>query len=192
MQRRAALTALSLLAVLGVSACSPGGSDRDPTSAASEPPAAPTSAVPKVENPKNLKATTDACQLITKDQLSKLGAAGEGKTEQSMSEYGETQCFIRNDAFAINIAINTKYGGLAKIMEGANSSDNFKPTQVDGYQGARVDEQSTLCRVELAIADDQSIEINFSLRGGDTPEMKDPCGYAEKITSEVLKNIPDA
>ncbi|MEU5850639.1 DUF3558 domain-containing protein [Saccharopolyspora shandongensis] len=192
MQRRAAFTALSLLAVLGVSACSPGGSGSEQTSAAPKPTTAPTSAVPKVENPKNLKSTTDACQLITKDQLSQLGAEGEGKTEQSTSEYGETQCFIRNDAFAINIAINTKVGGLAKIMEGADSSDNFKPTQVGGYQGARVDEQSTLCRVELAVADDQSIEVNFSLRGGDSPEMKDPCGYAEKISSEVLKNIPNA
>ncbi|MGW3469420.1 DUF3558 domain-containing protein [Saccharopolyspora sp. NPDC000995] len=190
MQRRATLTALSLFATLGVSACSPEGTGFQPSPPQTKPPTATTSAVPKVENPKNLKAVSDACSLLTPDQLSQLGGGGEPKG--SISEYGETQCSWRNDNFRTNVAINTKHGGLAKITENSGSRDNFKPTQVDGYQGARVDEQSTLCRVELAIADDQSIEINFSLRGGDTPEMKDPCGYAEKITSEVLKNIPDA
>lgn len=188
MLRHAALTTVSLLAVLGVSACSAETPAPVPTSPT--PPATTAPAVPKVENPKNLKGIADACQLLKPEQLAALGGGGE--PEQSMSEYDESQCFWRNDNFATNVAINTTQGGLAKITEKGEISDNFAPTQVEGYQGARIDEQQGLCRIELAIADDQSVEVNYSIRGGDTPEMQDGCGYAEKITSEVLKNIPNA
>jgi uncharacterized protein DUF3558 len=190
--RRATLTAVSLLVVLGASACSPGGSTTPPKTTSTES-ASTTSAAPKVENPKNLKAITDACQLLTKDQVAQLGGdTGAQPPEESKSEYDESQCKWRSDAFTAYAAINTKFGGLAKIMEAAESSDNFKQTQVDGYQGARVDEQSNLCRIELAIADDQSLEINYFKNAGGTPEMNDPCSFAEKITSEALKNIPNA
>ncbi|GAA0511700.1 DUF3558 domain-containing protein [Saccharopolyspora thermophila] len=192
MQRRATLVTISLLAVLGASACSPGGSTPPPPSTTSEA-SGSTSAVPKVENPKNLKAVTNACQLLTDQQVKALGGVSERRPPaERPSEYGETSCQWATDAFTVNIAINTKYGGLAKIMEVADSSDNFKPTQVNGYQGARVDEQSDLCRIELAVADDQSLEVNYAKNAGGTPEMDDPCGYAEKISSEVLKNVPDA
>ncbi|MEV0703831.1 DUF3558 domain-containing protein [Saccharopolyspora sp. NPDC050389] len=192
MLRRATLTAVSLLAVLGVSACSP-GSTTPPKTTPTESATTTSSSVPKVENPKNLKAITDACQLLTEAQVAQLGGdAGAKPPEESKSKYDESQCKWRNDAFTAYAAINTKAGGLAKIMDAAGSSDNFKETQVGGYQGARVDEQSNLCRIELAIADDQSLEVNYFKNAGGTPEMNDPCGYAEKITSEALKNIPDA
>ncbi|MBB5153799.1 DUF3558 domain-containing protein [Saccharopolyspora phatthalungensis] len=191
MLRRATFTAVTLLWVLGASACAP-GSPETPSSTTSE--AAPTtSAVPKVENPKNLKSITDACQLLTQDQLSQLGGGTDARPPQGeTSALGEPKCNWRNNAFSTAVTINTKHGGLTEITKIAESSDNFKPTQVDGYQGARVDEQSALCRVEIAIADDQSVAINYFRNSGGKPEMNDPCGFAEKITSEVLKNIPDA
>ncbi|WP_308198073.1 DUF3558 domain-containing protein [Saccharopolyspora soli] len=191
MLRRATLTAVSLLALVGAAACSPGGSTTPPSSSSDEP-AASASAAPKVENPKNLKTITNACQLLTTDQLAQLGATGSQAPEQSTSQYGESQCHFQSEPFSAYVAINTKFGGLERLTQDASSSDNFKPTQVDGYQGARIDEQSDLCKVELAIADDQSVEINYFKNSGGTPEMDDPCGYAEKISSEVLKNIPDA
>ncbi|MCI2424246.1 DUF3558 domain-containing protein [Saccharopolyspora sp. K220] len=182
---------MSLLALVGAAACSPGGSTTPPSSSSDEP-AASASAAPKVENPKNLKTITNACQLLTTDQLAQLGATGSQAPEQSTSQYGESQCHFQSEPFSAYVAINTKFGGLERLTQDASSSDNFKPTQVDGYQGARIDEQSDLCKVELAIADDQSVEINYFKNSGGTPEMDDPCGYAEKISSEVLKNIPDA
>lgn len=185
---RAILIPLSAIAVLGAAACSPPRAEPE----AAEPTAPPTTSppVPQVENPKSLTGITDACQLLTPEQLAALG--GGGDPEESESLYGESQCFWRNDNFATNVAINTTFGGTAKIFESPQSSDNFAPTQVDGYPAARVDEQSTLCRVEVGLSEDQSVEINYSKRGGDAPEMQDPCGYAEKIAGEVLKNVPDA
>ncbi|RKT83722.1 Protein of unknown function [Saccharopolyspora antimicrobica] len=146
--------------------------------------------MPKVENPKNLKAVTNACDLLTPEQISQLG--GGGQPEEDTSAYGETQCYWSGDAFAVGVAVNTTSGGPAKIHEAGSSRDNFEPTTVDGYPGARVDKQDILCRIELGVADDQSVEINYTKHSGGSPEMDDSCGFAEKIASETLKNIPDA
>lgn len=192
MLRRATVTAISLLAVLGAAACSPGGSTNTPSSNTDE--ATTTSpATPKVENPKNLKSITDACQLLTDQQVKSLGGVNERRPpEQSPNGYGEPSCEWANDAFTAAVSINTKHGGLEKVLKNAETRKSYKLTQLDGYQGARVDEQSDLCRIELAIADDQSLEVNYFKNAGGTPEMNDPCGYAEKIISEALKNVPGA
>ncbi|MGW1677668.1 DUF3558 domain-containing protein [Saccharopolyspora sp. NPDC002376] len=189
MRRSASITAVSVFAVLGISACSPGGSTPAPSSTA-ETPSATAPSAPKVDKPKNLKSVTNACDLLTSDQLSQLG--GDGKPEEDTSAYGETQCYWSGDAFAVGVSVNTTSGGPAKIQEAGSSRDNFEPTTVDGYPGARVDKQDILCRIELGVADDQSVEINYTKHSGGSPEMDDPCGFAEKITSQVLKNIPDA
>ncbi|MDA3630791.1 DUF3558 domain-containing protein [Saccharopolyspora sp. WRP15-2] len=191
MQRRASLAAVSLLAVLGASACSPGGSTETPGSNAPESSTA--SDAPKVEKPKNLKAVTDACQLLTKQQVSDLGGTNERRPpQQSTNTYGEPSCQWANDAFTATVSINTKFGGLKRVMQNRKSRQDYKPTQLEGYEGGRVGEQSNLCRIELGIADDQSLEINYAKNAGGTPEMDDSCGFAEKITSEALKNVPDA
>ncbi|MEV5540826.1 DUF3558 domain-containing protein [Saccharopolyspora shandongensis] len=183
---------MTLLAVLSASACAPGGKNPEP-SAPSSSAADTNAAAPKVENPKNLKAITDACQLLTDQQVKDLGGVSERRPpEKSTNSYGESRCQWATDAFTAAASINTKHGGLAKIQQNAENRQNYKLTQLAGYQGARVDEQSDLCRIELAVADDQSLEVNYFKNAGGTPEMNDPCGYAEKITSEVLKNIPDA
>lgn len=187
MIRRASLTAASLLAVLGASACSP--STPEPAPESSAPPATSAPSAPEVQNPKNLKSINDACQLLTPEQVAQLGG---GAPQGDTSVYGESQCAWANENFAATVAINTTVGGPAKIFEDPESSDNFTPTQVDGYPAARIDAQSVVCRVEVGIAEDQSVEINYSKFGGTDPEMQDPCGYAEKIASEVLKNIPNA
>ncbi|MER7015578.1 DUF3558 domain-containing protein [Saccharopolyspora sp. NPDC000359] len=190
MLRRATLTTASLFAVLGAAACAP-GSTPAPTPTISEE--TTTSAAPQVQNPKNLKAVSDACQLLTQDQFSQLGgSAGAKPPESDTSGLGEPVCDWRNDAFSTSVTINITHGGPAAIEGLAGASDNFKPTQVDGYPGARVDEQSDLCRIELAVAEDQTVAINYFKNAGGTPEMDDPCGFAEKIASEALKNIPDA
>ncbi|MEV6234163.1 DUF3558 domain-containing protein [Saccharopolyspora shandongensis] len=176
--------------MLGVAACSP-GSTNPPAPSTSE--TATTSAAPKVQNPKNLKGVSDACKLLTQDQFSQLGGStGAKPPESDTSGLGEPTCNWRNDAFSTAVTINTTHGGPEAIAKLAGSSDNFEPTEIQGYQGARVDKQSSLCRIELAVADDQTVAINYFKNAGGTPEMNDSCGFAEKITSEVLKNIPDA
>lgn len=189
MRRCASITAVALFAVLGASACSPGGSQTPPSSTTESPTTTAPSA-PKVEKPKNLKGISNACQLLTSEQLSQLG--GGGQPEEDTSAYGETQCYWSGDAFAVGVSINTTSGGPARIYQAGGTRDNFAPTTVDGYPGARVDKQDILCRIELGVAETQSVEVNYTKHSGGSPEMNDPCGFAEKITSEVLKNIPDA
>ncbi|MER7078074.1 Protein of unknown function [Saccharopolyspora kobensis] len=193
MLRRATLTAVSLLAVLGASACSPGGSGPSPEPTSNPSESAATSEAPKVENPKNLKAITNACDLLTDEQVKALGGTDERKPpEESKSTYGETKCQWTTDAFSATVTINTQFGGAEKIKSNAGTRDNYELIQFEGYTGARVDAESTLCRIELAVADDQSLEVNYYKNAGGTPEMDDPCGFAEKITGEALKNTPGA
>ncbi|MDA3648240.1 DUF3558 domain-containing protein [Saccharopolyspora indica] len=181
---------MSLLAVLGVSACSPGSANVPAPTTSDE---ATTSAAPKVKNPKNIKAVSDPCQLLTQEQFAQLGGStGAKPPESEISGLGEPACSWRNDAFSTAISVNTTHGGPEEIAKLAEKSDNFKATEVEGYPGARVDEQSSLCRIDLAIADDQSFAINYAKNAGGTPEMDDPCTFAEKLASEALKNIPDA
>lgn len=191
MLRRASLTALSLLAVLGASACAP-GSDSPAPEQRSEP-APATSGAPQVENAKDLKAVANACELLAPDQVAALGGTAERQPpEESKSMYGETQCKWQTDAFNVNIAVNTTYGGVQQLDETAGSSEGSQRTEVAGYQGVRYDVQSDLCSVDVAVAGDQSLEIGYFKNAGGTPEMDDPCGFAEKIAGEALKNVPDA
>lgn len=183
---RRVLTATSTLAVLGISACS--GATPEPAPTPSAPPTTNVPSAPQVQNPKNLKSIADACQLLTPEQVATLGG---GAPAPDTSVYGESQCTWSNEAFATTVAINTA-GGPAKIFDSPESNDNFQPTQVGGYPAARIDAQSVVCRVEVGVAEDQSVEINYSKFGGTSPEMQDPCGYAEKIAGEAVKNIPAA
>ncbi|GAB3283090.1 DUF3558 domain-containing protein [Parasphingorhabdus pacifica] len=196
MQRRATLISVAALALslTGCAQSSEGTAESAPDSgesAASTQPSEPTDPALRISNPKDLGTVTDACDLLTPEQLTALSAGTEAEPDTTV--YGESKCSWRNDDFRMTVALNATTGtGPEKIHEDGKASDNFQPTEVDGYPAARVDEQSTLCRVEVGIADDQAVAINYSKRGGDAPELQDPCGYAEKIASEALKNIPDA
>lgn len=192
MRSRASFIAAAALAVAGLSACSsgsgtPGGSGTpEPTKAPSSDTANP---VPQVDLPKNIKAVTDACQLLKPEQVTRLGG---GTPEPDTTITGEPQCAWSNSDFRMNVAINANNGGPANIYEDKASNDSFEPTEVSGYPGALIDRTSSLCRVEVGIAEVQSVDISYAKFGGGSPEMQDTCGYAKRIAVETLKNIPDA
>lgn len=146
----------------------------------------------KVDSPKNLKGITDACQLLTPEQLNQLGA-DEPEIEPSTNpQYQEPSCDISSDALKITIDINTEHGGMTAANSRASNFENFEATEVDGYPAAQVNAAGNLCTILTGVADDQSIEIYYAKNSGGTPEMEDPCGYANKIPAEALKNIPPA
>ncbi|WP_433871164.1 DUF3558 domain-containing protein [Saccharopolyspora sp. CA-218241] len=174
------MTAFSLLATLGIAACSTsdGGSTTPPTQATSQ---AETSTI---ENPRDLKAVADACTLLTPDQLAALG--GGGQPEASTSAYQEPQCYWRNDAFGVDVAINTVAGGL----DVAFKEPGTERTEIASFPAAKSGETTTLCHIAVVVAEDQQLEIDYTRFGGDTPEMLDTCGMAEKLAAEAVKNLP--
>lgn len=190
MLRRARMTTVSLLALTTLSACAVGG---DPSAESQNGPAPRNGADPAlaVDNPKNLKGIADACRLLTPDQRTQLGVSDDRDFESLTNDiYQEPSCEIFSHAYNAMIDINTNNGGMAKLHAGKGKWDNFTPTEVAGYPAVRLDAQSILCRVHVGIADDQSLEIYYSKNAGGTPEMDDPCGFAEKIAVEALKNVP--
>lgn len=182
---------VSMLSIVGMAACSPAGTNAPETAKPGDSATSEANSAPQVKQPKNLEAISDACQLLTSEQLAQLGA--EAAPKPDTSEYGESKCTWSNDKLAATVALNAKTGtGPKQIFEQGESTDNFAPTEVDGYPAARVDQQSDLCRIEVGVSDTTSVAINYFKYSGGTPEMQDPCGYAEKIASEALKNIPAA
>ncbi|GAA3363372.1 DUF3558 domain-containing protein [Saccharopolyspora gregorii] len=190
MLRRARITAVSLLALTSLSACAVGSNN--PEEGQSKPaPANGTDPALSVNNPKNLKGITDACQLLTPEQRTQLGVSDDKDFESLINDvYQEPSCEIFSDAYNAMIDINANNGGMAKLHAGKDKWDNFTPTEVAGYPAAQLDAQSILCRVHVGVADDQSLEVYYSKNAGGTPEMDDPCGFAEKIAVEALKNVP--
>lgn len=187
------LIVLGTIAVLGMSACSQAKPDTPEPTGSGSPSAGPTSgagSVPEVENPKNLKAITDACVLLTSEQLAQLGGGGAPDREKTM--YGESKCTWSNDKFSTTIALNATTGtGPAEVAE-SDQSDRAAQPSVNGYPAAHIDKTTILCRVEVAVAKNQSIAVNYAVNSGDAPAMQKPCQYAERIAGEALENIPAA
>lgn len=185
--RRSVPVTAAVLAVVGVSACSSTTSGAPETT--TQAPTSSNTAAPQLENPKNVKAVTDVCQILTPQQLTQLGAATSGEKETTM--YGEPKCTWTNDNFSATVALNTTTGfGPAKIREKGRAKNTL--TQVSGYPAMHVDAQSSLCRVEVGLNKGQSIAVNYAVNSGDAPAMQDPCAYAEKIAAAAIENIPDA
>src|SRR5690606_8962375 len=119
----------------------------------------------QIPNPKNLKAVTDACTLLTPNDLSEIGGGGE--PEAQTSSYGETQCDWQGENYGVGVAVNTKFGGPEKIF----SKSGVTQIEVAGYPAGKMDETTALCRIEVAVADDQNVEIDYTKLGGKSPEM---------------------
>lgn len=190
-RRLVAITvAAAAVGLSGCSAASPGNETADTSSAAPSSEKADDPAL-AVDTPKNLKAVTDACSLLTAEQLKALGGDGAPKAAESI--FGESECSWQGDNFGAIVGINTTTGmGPERIQQQVENAENSEATKVAGYPAARVDEQSALCRIEVGVAEEQAFTVNYSKHAAELPEMADTCGYGEKIAAEVLKNIPDA
>ncbi|MCA1190231.1 MULTISPECIES: DUF3558 domain-containing protein [unclassified Saccharopolyspora] len=188
MLRRAILAATSLVIAGGISACGLTGNEQTAPESAPEPQVGGDPAL-AVDQPKTVAAVTDACRLLTPEQLSTLGAEKNG--EPGTTTFGEPKCDWSTEAFAFSVGLYVKTGGDAEqIYRSADNHDNFAPTRIGEYPAARVNAQSSTCSVEVGISDSESVTIDYTKYSGGTPEVADPCGYAEKIATEVLNGIP--
>lgn len=189
---RIALTATASLLVLGLAGCSsttPG--EPEPTSAGESTSAA--SDPFHIDRPKNLKAISDPCQLLTPQQLQELGAATSGQHEQS--QWGQPGCLWRNQNLSVNVAPDTvQRQGLrytAKIV----GDDNGNPTAaVDGYPALHYGATSGSCGTYVGTSDQELFFVSFQRgsEGRNNPEYADPCRVADRVAGMVISNLPDA
>ncbi len=191
--RRTTLGTTAVLAALGLAGCATptdaGSEDQQPSSQAESTPSQQQGAGPQIDQPKNLQAVGHACDLLKPEQLQQLGLSTE--PEQDDSYTGESSCDWGNDNAMVSATPKSTIGAQ-QMIETAKSWGEYHPTEVQGYPAIHKDRQSRLCSVDVGVSDSATVRIDFTRYAGDAPEMQDPCGYADTIAAEVLKNIPNA
>ncbi|MHA6798559.1 DUF3558 domain-containing protein [Bounagaea algeriensis] len=189
---RTALGTTAVLAALGLAGCATptdaGSEDQQPSSPAESTPSQQQNA-PQIDQPKNLQAVGGACELLTPEQLQQLGLGGEPEPVDTLS--GDSACDWSHDNGAVTVTPKSTIGAQ-QMYENTKTFNEFHPAEVQGYPANHKDRQSRLCSVDIGVSDSATVRVDFTRYAGDAPEMQDPCGYADTIATEVLKNIPDA
>ncbi|SHE54207.1 Protein of unknown function [Streptoalloteichus hindustanus] len=129
----------------------------------------------------------DPCQLLTPNQLRELGAAQSGKPDQA--PWGETLC-TWSDAIRVTVAPDTKRRGLTEVYLRKSSYNNFEASTVAGYPAVRADFGEIRCNVNVGVAEDQLLLVQYANNVSRKVEHKDTCAFGERIAAEVLKNLP--
>lgn len=193
MFRRTTLAAATSLAALGLAGCAiPADTSSQPEQQPShaQTPGTTKNAAPPIPQPKNLRAVKDPCSLITPQQIQQLGETAQ--PEPAESGWGGPACTWSGDQFAVTVTPDTQLGmGPEQMYAAAKSVGDFHPTTLQDYPALHKNDQSLLCRTEVAVSKDSSFSVDFTRYGGDAPAMQDSCGYADKIAGVVLENIPE-
>jgi hypothetical protein len=145
---------------------------------------------PPVDNPKDLRGV-DSCELLTPEQRADLGFTQQGKKDTS--PWGEERCNFAGSVVGIGFSPNTTLGdGLDQAYRNKDNFDNFAETDVDGYPAVRVDFATQSCGLIAGVSDTQTLSMEFTRVSPNAPGKGDPCGFAESVMGDVIKNLPDA
>lgn len=143
------------------------------------------------ENPKNLAAVTDACDLLTGRQLEQLGMKDE--PEHKKATLGIAPCGWDGHAFGLSLTPDTKSGGMAKLYRTDGYGKGHERSEVSGYPAAWVERTDITCRVEVGVAESMKVGVSYvAYVTNAEADQVEPCEEGEKIAAMVLKNIPDA
>jgi hypothetical protein len=165
----------------------PGASDETSGSA---PPSESVRPARPVKNPKDLRGV-DPCELLSAEQQAELDLTGLG--EKSISEWGEEGCKWLGSIVGIILDPNTTLGdGLERAYRNKNSFDNFAESNVDAYPAVRINFATQSCGLIVGVSDEQTLHMEFTRVSPNAPGKGDPCGFAETVMGEVIKNLPDA
>ncbi|QIZ34296.1 DUF3558 domain-containing protein [Saccharopolyspora sp. ASAGF58] len=186
---RTTFAAATSLLVLGLAACTaPGTPEPAPSSetnsAANDP--------FHIEQPKNLAAVSEPCQLLTSAQAQQLGA---GSPEPDSSEWGQGACKWRNQQFSTKVAPDTAQGQGLRWAAKIDGDDQGNPNvRVNGYPAVHGGISGIRCSTTVGVSDTQALMVHFTTgsEGRGNPEYTDPCAMSDKIAGMVLENIPPA
>jgi hypothetical protein len=145
---------------------------------------------PPVDNPKDLRGV-DPCELLTPEQRAELGLRPGEK--EDISPWGEETCGFGGSIVSIGFSPDTTLGeGLDQAYRAKDSFENFAETTVDGYPAVRVNFATQICSLIVGVSDTQTLGMDFARVSSSAPGRGDPCGFAESVLGEVIKNLPDA
>ncbi|MER5388544.1 DUF3558 domain-containing protein [Saccharopolyspora sp. NPDC002686] len=143
----------------------------------------------RVDQPKELKAIPDPCQLLNPQQRDQLAALPAGTYEPT--PWGQQACLWRNKQLTVSVAPNTVQGyGLkytAKVV-----ADGEPTAQVAGYPAVREGVSSGACGIVVGTSDTEIVLVSFQLGpdGRGNPDFSDPCAMSDRIAEMVLSNLP--
>ncbi|MFI0465974.1 DUF3558 domain-containing protein [Saccharopolyspora sp. 5N102] len=184
----AAAASLFVLALASCSSSTPG--DPEPTtsghttSTASDP--------LHISQPRNLKAISDPCRLLTSSQLQQLNA---GAAQPGQSQWGQASCSWRNQQLRIDVSPDTVQGQGIKYTAKIYGDGQGKPNaEVKDFPAVHFGKSEIFCTAAVGVSDTEQFLVNFTVGtdGRINPEYADPCAMADKIAGIVLENLPPA
>ncbi|MGJ7905627.1 DUF3558 family protein [Actinopolyspora sp. H202] len=141
-----------------------------------------------IEDPRDLRAVSDACTLLSERQLGELGMNAEPTYKEGL--LGIRPCDWSGDEFAFSVRVDTKSGGIDELYETDNYGRGLERTEVAGYPAAWVRRTDLTCRAEVGVSADASVGVHYTSYR--EPQRSRPCQSASEIAAMVLENIPDA
>ncbi|WP_246025102.1 DUF3558 family protein [Saccharopolyspora antimicrobica] len=143
----------------------------------------------RIEKPKNLKAISDPCQLLSPQQLEQLASLSAGVPESSL--WDQQACRWRNRQLTVSIAPDTTQGlGLKNTAK--NVSGGVPTGEVSGYPVVHFGKSAGSCGTYVGTSATELLLVSFQVGtdGRSNPEYADPCAMSDKITDMVLSNLP--
>ncbi|MCO1575865.1 DUF3558 domain-containing protein [Crossiella sp. SN42] len=154
------------------------------------------SSAPKVTTPKQLKALLDKpCELLTSTQRTELGIGKQGGPITNDAAATAACTWVGLDprpemAVSMTAGLETRQAGLDGIYRRSKEFTTFEPIDIGGHPAVRVQNDAKRCLLRVGVADDQNLELSFSVITGTDPKYDPPCKHAEKIAIAMLVNIP--
>lgn len=173
--------------VAGLTACSPGTSPAPSTPPEQSPQHQTSTPAGEVQNPLDLSALNDPCQLLEPEQAAALGIDGEAKHRETPIG---TVCKWEGDKVSVELAPETDVGGIAGIRSQEDDFDNYEDTTAAGYPAALVNFNEVYCTLAMGISDEDTLSVSAARYITDDPRHQNPCEFAKTVFTEVVKNIP--
>lgn len=144
-----------------------------------------------IEEPKNLAAVSDPCQLLSQNELQQINA---GQAEPGQSEWGQAKCTWRNQQFSATVAPDTVQNSGLEYTAKVWGNDGKPSGEVDGYPLVHGGINEIRCSTTVGVSEKQTLTVHFTTgsEGRGNPEYADPCAVADKIAGMVLENLPPA
>ncbi|MER7077653.1 DUF3558 domain-containing protein [Saccharopolyspora kobensis] len=144
----------------------------------------------KVDNPRNLAAISDPCQLLSPEQLQQLGATSP---VPDRSPWGQGTCRWNNEQLSLNLAPDTVQRQGLKYTAKIFGDEQGNPTaEIDGYPAVHAGVSDLACTTAVGVSETEMFNVQFTAgsEGRNNPEFSDPCAVSDRVAGMVLANLP--
>ncbi|PRW64701.1 hypothetical protein CEP50_03915 [Actinopolyspora mortivallis] len=157
------------------------------TADSSETPSGDPFAVPRALD---LSAVSDPCELLTQQQVQRLGA-GRSQAD-GKSPWGEDQCRWRNQRMNFSIAPDTTQPEGLEFAAFTNTEDGKPTHEVNGYPAVSPKATDLTCTTFVGVSKRDVVSVSYTVGtdGRNDPRYSEPCAMSDRIAGMVLDNLP--